>query len=146
MGWVKRQVKVFGACVQACCYVGKGWERIVAHASLFCTDTVHRARRAVFRCARPPGQGCGFVAIGAKGVFCFRCAARHACTSQGPREGVENSDVFLAWAPAMLHFKAEFDLAVRARSDIDSVSGAMSFPGCAPLSWERGCDLIYDEF
>jgi len=73
-----------------------------------------------------------------KAFFVFDVPRDMPAHPKGPARAWKNSDVFLAWAPAMLHFKAEFDLAVRARSDIDSVAGAMSFPGCAPLSWERG--------
>jgi len=89
------------------------------------------ARFSVRTAIRAPGQKCFF--------FCGRrCTKRfffilirlpHGITAhpEGPASAGSYAAVFTGRPSTMVPFAAEFDLAVRARSDIDSAAGAMSF-------------------
>jgi len=77
-------------------------------------------------CARPPGQECILAAIGARNVFLFSmCLMTFLPHTEGPASAGNYFTVFVAWASAMVHFAAEFDLAECARFDIDSSAGAI---------------------
>jgi len=77
-------------------------------------------------CARPPGQECILAAIGARDVFLiFDVPHDIPAHTGGPASAGNYFAVFVAWASAMVHFAAEFDLAECARSDIDSSAGAI---------------------
>jgi len=88
------------------------------------------ARFSVRTAIRAPGQKCFFLAaIGARNVFFILFLLPHGITAhpEGPASAESYAVVFAGRPSAMVHFAAEFDLAVRARSDIDSATGAIGF-------------------
>ena len=127
-GLVKRQYEFLEHVCRCVGMLAKG--RVHASRSVIAHFLSLVARFSVRTAIRAPGQKCFFFG-------CHRCKKRffilfllpHGITAhpEGPASAESYAVVFAGRPSAMVHFAAEFDLAVRARSDIDSATGAIGF-------------------
>ena len=127
-GLVKRQYMFLEHVCRCVGMLAKG--RVHASRSVIAHFLSLVARFSVRTAIRAPGQKCFFfAAIGARNVFFILFLLPHGITAhpEGPASAESYAVVFAGRPSAMVHFAAEFDLAVRARSDIDSATGAIGF-------------------